>query len=411
METELNPFRHSLGIMTTRTGQWLASGRTAVRAVEKPPFGSRPFYRSLCVAGRRSGLNVFVFTPQGIDWLNGRTEGFIYEEQGKRWVLGTYPLPDAVYDRCFFTHRTQYLEHRTAVRRLQKEHHALFLGCGLKGKLEVQHMLEQDGRFACYLPRTVALRSMHSVSDWLREQGQLIVKPQSGSQGRGVLHVQRSETTQTFSVRGRDAHNQRITLSFADEAALLRWLRRFTARRPYLQQQYLLLQTQSGDAYDVRSLVQKDGTGRWSVTGMAVRRGQEGSLTSNLHGGGTALPVDSFLTSQFPSIQANMILEELYNLSELIPGVLESGHGQLAELGIDFGIDMSGHVWILEVNSKPGRSALTRINEASSYIRAVTKPIHYAHYLLNSRSPLISTVPAGSDSLHRLATTAAITHR
>lgn len=411
METETNRIRHSLGIMTTHVGRRMNSGHEAVRAVEEPPFGSRRFYKSLCLAGHRAGMNVFVFTPQGIDWLNGTTEGFIYDERDQKWQSGTYPLPDAVYDRCFFTHRSQYLEHRTAVRRLQEEHHALFLGCGLKGKQEVQRTLERDGRFARYLPRTVAIRSMQSVSDWLREHGQLIVKPQAGSQGRGVLLVQRSETTQAFRVRGRDAHNGRIARSFADKASLLLWLRRFTARRPYLQQQYLLLQTRTGDAYDVRSLVQKDGTGKWSVTGMAVRKGQDGSLTSNLHGGGTALPVGSFLAGQFSSKQADMILKELYSLSVLIPVVLESSHGQLAELGIDFGIDTSGQLWILEVNSKPGRSALSRINEAASYIHAVTNPVHYARYLLKSRAPFLSSVHADRDISNRMATAAAVKHR
>lgn len=144
---------------------------------------------------------------------------------------------------------------------------------------------------------------------------------------------------------------------------------------------------------------------------MAVRKGQDGSLTSNLHGGGTALPVGSFLAGQFSSKQADMILKELYSLSVLIPVVLESSHGQLAELGIDFGIDTSGQLWILEVNSKPGRSALSRINEAASYIHAVTNPVHYARYLLKSRAPFLSSVHADRDISNRMATAAAVKHR
>jgi hypothetical protein len=420
--------QHSLGIMTTRTAG-------------EPPFGSRHFYRRLCLAGSRAGMDVFVFTPQGIDWLNGTTECFRYEQRLSHWVRHSCKLPEAVYDRCFFTDRAQYQTHRTAVRRLQEEHHALFLGCCLKGKWDVQRILERDGRFTGFLPQTEIMRGVDSAAVWLQEHGQVLLKPQAGSQGRGVLLVQREGAAQTtrsataaqavplrgreaaggsgtaqepgsamaaqavplrgreaamFTVRGRDARNRRIARGFADEATLLQWLRRFTAQRRYLQQQYLLLQSCTGDAYDVRSLVQKDGTGRWQVTGTAVRRGQSGSLTSNLHGGGIVEPVGNFLSTQFNPIQANVIIDELRRLSELIPEALEASHGRLVELGIDFGIDTSGHIWILEVNSKPGRSIFDCTQDEKAHIRAVTNPIRYARYLLlKSLSPKNSVRIAG----------------
>jgi hypothetical protein len=263
-------------------------------------------------------------------------------------------------------------------------------------------MLELDGRFSSYLPRTEVMRRAASVASWLQLHGQVLLKPQAGSQGRGVLHVQRTAaaparrdaeplagrvqqrgaTAAAFTVRGRDAHNRRIARGFADEAALLLWLRRFTARRRYLQQQYLLLQAHSGDAYDVRALVQKDGTGRWAVTGMVVRRGQDGSLTSNLHGGGIVEPIGDFLATQFGSDRAESIINELQRLSELIPEALEAHHGRLVELGIDYGIDTAGQIWILEANSKPGRSSFVNIHDEKARTCAITNPIRYARYLL-----------------------------
>jgi glutathione synthase/RimK-type ligase-like ATP-grasp enzyme len=424
--------RYSMGILSTQMAG-------------DPPFGSQSFYRNLCLVGSREELDVFVFAPQDVDWLTKTINGFIYDELQCRWICRNYPLPDVVYDRCFFTTREQYMRYRVVVRRLREEHRVLFLGCGLKGKWDVHRMLGREGRFDRHLPQTEVLRSEYAVVAALRMRGQVILKPQAGSQGRGVLLVEQasglergvtiaagpmsgvrllerslSETVQgevlerpaaaawparltrserpaiaceprwpstvnadpAFTVRGRDARNRRIASGFADEAALLRWLRRFTARRSYLQQQYLLLQTRSGDAYDVRSLVQKDGAGRWQVTGMAVRRGQGGSLTSNLHGGGTVEPVGEFLASQFDSAKAESLLRELHLLSELIPQSLEACHGRLAELGIDFGIDIEGHIWILEVNSKPGRSIFTYLHDHQARTRALVNPIRYARFLI-----------------------------
>lgn len=378
-----------LGIMTTQIEG-------------NPPFLNRGFYRRLIIAGQKAGFTVIVFSPQGIDWASGHISGYTYDMAAHQWLARYSPFPDVVYDRCFFTTRLQYAEHRKAVRRLREQHRSvLFLGYGLRGKWEVQRMLELDGRFRSHLPRTETMRSLRTVADWLRADGEVLLKPQAGSQGRGVLLVQRvtrgaaqplappavAPPPAAFTVRGRDARNRQVERGFADAPALLRWLRRFTAQRSYLLQQYLQLQTRTGDAFDVRSLVQKDGAGRWQVTGMAVRRGQGGSLTSNLHGGGTVEPAGPFLARQFGADKASSLVSKLHELSELIPEALENFHGRLAELGIDFGIDLSGNIWVLEVNSKPGRSIFTYLQDNQARSKALTNPIRYARYLVQNARP------------------------
>lgn len=371
----------SVGIMTTHTD-------------EDPPFRNRRFYRSLCIAGRRSGLMVFVFTPLGIDWSRKQVTGYAYDPDHKQWMCRTFPLPSVVYDRCFFTERHQYAAYRAAMRRLDEHPSVRLLGCGLKDKWTVQQLLEQDERFGIYLPRTERLRGMRTVADWLRECREVILKPQSGSQGRGVLLVRSrplsaAGTVNTaepaFTVRGRDKRNRAFERDFADKAALLEWLRRFVARRSYLLQQYLPLQTQDGEAYDVRVLAQKNDTGRWQLTGMAVRRGRDGSLTSNLHGGGTAEPAAPFLAREFGREAAEELLRKLTRLSEELPIALESYHGRLVELGIDYGVDRDGNLWILEVNSKPGRSIFTYLQDDQAKCAALANPLHYAWYILRQQ--------------------------
>ncbi|MBE1441365.1 YheC/YheD family protein [Paenibacillus sp. OAS669] len=365
-----------------------------------PPFLSRDFYRKLCLIGSRAGMTVFVFTPQGIRWSEGTVRGYSFDAAARRWVSQDYAMPDVVYDRCFFVNRNQHEAYREVMRTLRTLPSPLLLGYGLKGKWEVQQMLEQDGRFGSHLPRTEVMRSVQSAAEWLKARSEVLLKPQAGSQGCGVVLVRRAagrraqarkhaaavEITANagaaFTVIGRDARNGRVARSFADTASLLRWLRRFTAQRSYLLQQYLPLHGRSGEAYDVRSLVQKDGTGQWQVTGMAVRKGQIGSLTSNLHGGGTVEPVKAYLTAQFGNARSDQILSEMKKLSKQIPEALEQSHGRLAELGIDFGVDTSGHIWLLEVNSKPGRAIFSYLHDKKARFNALANPIRYARYLM-----------------------------
>ncbi|UUZ80594.1 YheC/YheD family protein [Paenibacillus sp. P26] len=391
-----------LGIMTTR-------------ADDDPPFGDRDFFRRLCLAGRRAGLTVYVFTPQAVDWTLLRVSGYAYETEEGRWVQRSFPPPTLVYDRCFCSTRREYAEYREALQRSARIGPHAASQPRPEGQSRSAAPPRAGPRFAPYLPRTEVLRGMHTLAAWLRHRREAVLKPQGGSQGRGVLLLRRSggpggeaaggrvpgpgtvkAAEAAFTVRGRDARNRPVARGFADAGALMRWLRGFVAQRPYLLQEYLQLQSKSGSAYDVRALVQKDGTGRWRLTGMAVRQGQGGDLTSNLHGGGSALPAADFLAREFGEGKAEALLRELKRLSELLPEALESSHGRLAELGIDYGIDTSGNIWIIEVNSKPGRSIFTYLQDDRARKAAIVNPIRYAGFLLRRMTP------AGTGSAQRM---------
>ncbi|CAG7646638.1 Endospore coat-associated protein YheD [Paenibacillus solanacearum] len=375
------PFGHhtlhnSIGIMTTQ-------------AEGDPPFLNRGFYRRLCLLGHRFGLNVFVFTSRSIDWQSREVTGYFYEASSRQWVAEPFPLPPVIYDRCFFSSKRQYAEYRAVLSRLKEHTSVRLLGNGLRSKWAVQQLLQADGRFDRHLPHTEVLRSMRTLTAWLQARSEAVLKPQGGSQGRGVLLVRRADTGAdgTFEVRGRDARNHCIEHRFTDAGAMLRWLRRFVGQRDYLLQQYLRLQSAGGASYDVRALAQKDGAGRWRLTGMAVRRGQEGSLTSNLSGGGTVEPAADFLAREFGRVRAAELIDRLTQLSADLPEALESRHGRLVELGIDFGVDIDGNIWILELNSKPGRSIFTYLRDDQARLEAAANPLRYARYLLHQSTP------------------------
>ncbi|OGX68319.1 MAG: hypothetical protein A2189_00140 [Paenibacillus sp. RIFOXYA1_FULL_44_5] len=143
------------------------------------------------------------------------------------------------------------------------------------------------------------------------------------------------------------------------------------------------MQTDEGRTYDVRILVQKNNIGLWQLTGMAARIGKLGSITSNLHGGGSAYELLPVLQKQFEDKQAGEIMKSLSQLAMRIPLILEQYHGRLAELGIDIGIDPFGKLWIIEVNSKPGHSSFSHFSDPSVSRSSISNPIHYAGYLLN----------------------------
>jgi glutathione synthase/RimK-type ligase-like ATP-grasp enzyme len=346
------------------------------------PFQEKKFYQRLCIMGTQLKMQVFVFSPLRINWSLQQVTGYTFDYKKKQWLKKYFPLPRLIYDRCFYNDKKQITHYRYHINKLRKFNNVQFLGHGLKGKWTIQQTLIKNPLFQPYLPYSERYIRPKSILPWMKHKGEVFLKPQGGSHGKGVLHIARLSKHQ-YSVKGRDMNNRSIDQMFNEFNSLLEWVEPFINSRKYILQDYLTLTSTGGEAFDIRSLMQKNSEGQWEHTGMAVRRGQPGSITSNLHGGGSAEEALPFLINEYGREQAKQIYAAIQELSHQIPPYLEQQHGRLIELGIDFGIDQQGRVWILEVNSKPGRAVflyLRNINQKKSSIR---NPIHYARYILD----------------------------
>lgn len=351
----------------------------------EPPFAEKQFFRSLCLIGKHLGLVVFVFFPYRVDWRRKRTIGYSYSVSARRWIKGVFPLPDAVYDRCFYSKPSTYFAYRPHIRRLMERPGTRFLGYGLKGKWSVHQQLSLDEKLRPHLPETEPLGTTSDMMRWLDDKGELFLKPHAGTHGKGVLHIA-ADGNGRFVVKGRDARNEPVGRLFRTQHQLLAWVAGFTRGRKYLMQRYLNLSTGRGDVFDIRVLVQKNREGRWEVTGIAVRQGAPGSITSNLHGGGHAEEAEPFLRGKYGDA-TNGIIETIRSVALRVPAVLEQTHGRLVELGVDLGVDDQGRVWVLEANSKPGRSAFAELSDKRARMASVRNPLLYASFLLNGPSP------------------------
>ncbi|TCZ75321.1 YheC/YheD family protein [Paenibacillus albiflavus] len=348
------------------------------------PFADHNFYRQLCITGNQLNLEVFIFSLEAIDWNTESVEGFTYKVDNQKWAKNSYPLPKIIYDRCFYRTPSSFEKYRTLRSRLIRMPGVYLLGNGLKGKWEVHQTLNREPDLKAYLPFTKPLKSVQQLMKWLQMNHEAILKPSGGSQGRGVLHIRRRTQLQPeFQLHGRDRQNHYIHYHFDTMDELLGWIQVFTTNHHYLLQERLVLVTEDDVPFDVRSLMQKNEVGLWQLTGTAIRYGKSGTLTANLHGGGSATHPNDFLSKLFGSMKAKELIQDVTRLSYQISSTLETYHGRLVELGIDFGIDMNGQIWILEANSKPGRTIFTHLQDFKTHKRSIYNPIHYAKFMYN----------------------------
>ncbi|MFS1511802.1 YheC/YheD family protein [Chengkuizengella sp. SCS-71B] len=336
------------------------------------------FFKRLCVFGLKLKMTVFIFALNQIQWEKNQLTGVIYKN--KTWITETFPIPALIYDRCFIKSREQYLLYRKQLSMLKNITEVQLLGNRLKDKWSVYHLLKLDPFIKNVLPKT-ELYNIGTLNLWLNHQNELILKPISGSHGKGILHIKKNDHNH-YIIQGRDKKNIPIDVTYEQYSSLVNNIQQFIQNRKYVIQQYLQLKTKSNTSFDIRALVQKNGSGYWQFTGMAVRCGQPGSLTSNLHGGGLVKEVRPFLINEYGEAKTLEIMNSIREIVEQLPTVLETHFGRLSELGIDLGVDSLGKVWLLEANSKPGRSIFNHLKDENLKNTSIQLPIYYANYLL-----------------------------
>lgn len=368
----------TLGIFVASI-DWPAANALSRQDSSKPGLPEPLFYKELSLAAESLGIDLFVFSPREL----GKHEitGFRYREE--RWVQGPCPLPDILYDRCYYRSLEERDACRKAVIELAARKPFIPLSSSLPSKWEVYQAFAASPVLLPYLPPTTLYdrsTKLNSLIERYPSRG-LFLKPAAGMQGKGAMHVKRCLLEQRWHASGRTRLNERFQHSFDQYTALEQWVSRFIGSAAYIVQPYLDLNDADGKPFDVRALVQKNERGRWSLTGTAVRAGQSGSLTSNLHGGGTAYGANEQLRSQFGLNKAEQLLKEINELTLYAVDKLENSFGRFAELGFDYGIEQDGRLWLLEVNSKPGRSSFRQLDNKEAAKLSIEQPLHYARLL------------------------------
>jgi hypothetical protein len=357
-------------------------GILTVHTQGSPPFPEQQFFQCLSETGKQMGIPVIVIHPDSIDFSTKKVKGY-YLKGKNQWSKVLVPIPEFFYDRCFYTpgYNTRY---RNNIKKLRSLENVKFLGVGLKGKWQLFKIAASHPVLSAYIPPTEIVSTLDHIHSWLNRYSSIILKPVGGSLGIGILKIS-SKKNAGLLIEGRDRANQSFRQTFISFSAAGRFILDSMGKWRYLIQPYLRLSTKQGVPFDLRVFMQKDGSGKWTTTGRAIRAGLRNSITSNLHGGGKAYAMDHFLKENYPPEIIEKIYGHIATLEQLLPEQLEKNHGPLVELGIDVGIDQMGDVWLIEANSRPGRQIFQQIKDKEALLKSNTNPLYYAKYLMQTR--------------------------
>ncbi|WP_256759806.1 YheC/YheD family protein [Cohnella sp. WQ 127256] len=175
--------------------------------------------------------------------------------------------------------------------------------------------------------------------------GMVVVKPVCGAGGIGVIKVEKIGRAYKLTHKSN-------TRTFSSFDGLIRALNATRRKRAYLIQRGIHLARIGGRPIDYRVKYVK-GNGMWTYRSMVGRLAKPGLFVTNLCRGGTQMTAAQGIRRSLSSKLVSAKKREMRQLTNAATTLLESRYPGVGHLGYDYGIDRNGHVWILEVNTRP----------------------------------------------------------
>jgi glutathione synthase/RimK-type ligase-like ATP-grasp enzyme len=234
-----------------------------------------------------------------------------------------------------------------------------------------------------------SINRIEDLRETLKGRSSIIIKPVFGRMGYGITRIVKTR-------RGFDVEESHRKIHCSTDSEILGCLqeicRQNGLRLPDLMiQETIIIPRSSGRWFDIRSIVQRIDGGDIIITGTGARISSGSMAVPNLDKGGVAFDLERWLLSL--NLNAEEIIPEIDGLSRRTMQKFEEEYGLIGEIGIDFLLDQAGRVWVVEVNSKPGRGLFTRLSQGfgltdeirGKYLKirkaSVENPIRYGRWL------------------------------
>lgn len=306
-------------------------------------------------------IELIKFINKGIDWEKQEIKGIMLVNGN--WEEKVTRFPDSIYNRCYTssTKTTDKLEKIIGKGKI-------FNSFTRYDKYTVYSILKEYGLEDLLLP-TYPYNREHLLN-MLHDKGTALIKPVKGSLGAGIFRF-------TFQNNEYKVYKQTFypikIINGADDFIL--YIEKLCKPENYIIQPFISFASIDGHVFDMRILVQKNKNGIWDVTADMSRVGYRNFFITNATYG--VQRVHEVLEG---TDLDKSILLELREISILTAKILEEKLCFLGEISVDFGIEPSGKLWIIEVNGKPEKTVFGRISKETLQKVFIT-PIEYAAYL------------------------------
>jgi hypothetical protein len=319
-----------------------------------PPVARRArIYHELSQKAAEKNIFLYFFNAYDVDWNHQKVTGLISDNRFKKnemWAKSGFFLPDIVYNRISFRFQEQTETVKDFMMKARNTNIHVFNSRFLN-KWEVHQSLVNHPQSRDFTLET-DLYSKEALVKYLNKYKEFFLKPVASSIGRGIIKVICSRPDKIEYFRLGKSSDWQICRSAGE---LFHHLS-IPKEERYILQKGISLATIDKRVFDIRAQVQKNGQGLWRFTGAAVRLAASGKFVTHVPNGGSKRDYYATIKEVFGSSESVIqgLDKQLKSICRTVPQILEESLGiHLAVLSMDIGIDQDGHMWVIEVNSKP----------------------------------------------------------
>lgn len=358
-------------------------------ADEKRVFrGNQDNFVDLIRIGEDRGVRVYVMTTSDFKLTGKQVSGYSYQPSTKSWIRQKFPLPHVIYNRIPYRKFELYPDVQQVIQTCLRHRHIHFFNPSFFNKWNLFEWLNKSKTTKSFIPVTKRLSSSEDLHNLLRAYPFLYLKPIRGKAGKGIMKVSLisdSSKSNTFELSIQNKTKSLIS-RYGSVSELWSQIQELTDAQDYIMQQGITLSSYKKRPFDLRILVQKNGQGKWTLSGIGARLAGKLSITTHVPRGGSIDDPAKLLAHSFGSSGSKRIISKARKAALVIAKQIEKSFGHnLGEMSMDLGVDQDGRLWFFEANSKP-----MKFDEPPIRKKSLENLIDYSIYLSKTKPKRVS---------------------
>ncbi|UFJ39018.1 YheC/YheD family protein [Brevibacillus humidisoli] len=288
---------------------------------------------------RTRGL-IFLLKPNQRLGQDKTVRGKYYDPIRKTFVNGIFPLPSSIFSRVSLKRETYQRYRRRIGNKLFNYPYKN------TNKWLFWSRFSKDPLIRKHLPATTRYTGIPSLLRMLNKYKFIYLKPTTMAGGKGIVAIRSISNNRKVWINGNGE-----TWNIESKPQLLSLIKKYgISSKPYIVQQGIPSDFQIGKV-DFRIYIQKDGAGRWNFSGLETKIGKRGSIISNSKNRSKIVPGKVTLRELYglTDVQIKQKIKQVTQLGATILEKMERQGGLLGDAAIDFVIDHSLNIHILEV--------------------------------------------------------------